>query len=121
MVVPYALDLIVVTVFVLIGRATHEDGFAVDGTLQTLWPFVVALLASWVAGRVLRLPLAAPRAGGVVWLVTLVVGMGLRALSGQGTALSFVVVATVVLGAGFLGWRLVGILLRPAASRGDAA
>nr|WP_281497278.1 DUF3054 domain-containing protein [Ornithinimicrobium sp. F0845] len=103
--------MIVVAVFVLIGRATHEEGFAWSGTLQALWPFVVALLAGWLAARALRLPLTTPRAGGVVWPVTLVLGMGLRALSGQGTALPFMIVATLVLGAGLLGWRLIGTLL----------
>ena len=42
-----------------------------------------------------------------VWLLTLVVGMVLRRLTDAGTAPSFVVVATLVLGVLFVGWRLV--------------
>ena len=37
--------------------------------------------------------------------------MALRAITGEGTALSFVIVATPVLAALFLGWRLVARLL----------
>ncbi|WP_109471365.1 DUF3054 domain-containing protein [Ornithinimicrobium cavernae] len=109
---PYVLDLLVVTAFVLIGRATHDEGVTSLGSLHALWPFLVALVVAWVAVRTLVLPLAGPRAGGLVWLVTLLGGLGLRALSGQGTALPFLVVATVVLAVGLLGWRLLGILLR---------
>jgi len=43
--------------------------------------------------------------GIVVWLSTVVVGMLLRRLTGDGTAASFVVVALVVLGVFLLGWR----------------
>lgn len=111
----HALDLLVVTAFVLTGRATHEEGIASLGSLHALWPFVLALATGWVAARSLHLPHAGLRAGGLLWLVTLFVGMGLRALSGQGTALPFLIVATLVLGAGLLGWRAIGILLRPGA------
>lgn len=110
----YVLDLLVVTIFVLIGRATHEEGLAAPGSLHALWPFLLALVAGWVAARALHLPLTGLRAGGLLWLVTLFLGMALRALSGQGTALPFLIVATLVLGAGLLGWRLIGILLRRA-------
>ena len=35
------IDLVAVTIFVLIERANHHNGFAILGVLQTLWPFVV--------------------------------------------------------------------------------
>lgn len=110
--VPYLLDLLVVTVFVLIGRATHDEGILSTGSLHTLWPFLLALAVAWVAVRPLGLPLTSLRAGGLIWLVTLFGGMGLRAASGQGTALPFLIMATLVLAAGLLGWRLIGIPLR---------
>lgn len=50
----------------------------------------------------------------MIWIVTLVLGMGLR-VAGQGTALPFLLVATLVLGAGLLGWRLIRLLLRQGA------
>ncbi|MGQ4598037.1 DUF3054 family protein [Nocardia sp. R6R-6] len=43
--------------------------------------------------------------GVVVWVSTLVGGMLLRVVSGQGTAVSFVLVAGVVLALFLLGWR----------------
>jgi hypothetical protein len=46
-----------------------------------------------------------------VWVATVVVGLALRHLVGQGTAPAFVVVAAVVLGLLLLGSRLV--LRRP--------
>ncbi|MER2203614.1 MAG: DUF3054 domain-containing protein, partial [Rhodococcus sp. (in: high G+C Gram-positive bacteria)] len=49
--------------------------------------------------------------GIVVWLSTVVIGMILRVLSGQGTQFSFIVVATLVLGAFLLGWRALAPLV----------
>jgi hypothetical protein len=46
--------------------------------------------------------------GVVVWVCTVVVGMLLRQATSEGTAASFVVVATVVTALLILGWR--GIL-----------
>ncbi|WP_114906401.1 DUF3054 domain-containing protein [Ornithinimicrobium murale] len=112
----YLPDLLVVLAFVLIGRVTHQEGVLSVGTLHALWPFLAALVIGWAANHLLGLRHAAFRAGGLLWLVTLFGGIGLRALSGQGTALPFLVVATLALGAGLLGWRLIGILLRRAGS-----
>ena len=42
-----------------------------------------------------------------VWVASVAGGMLLRRVTGEGTAVSFVVVATVVLGAALLGWRAV--------------
>lgn len=116
----YALDLLVVTTFVLIGRRTHEEGLVSAGTLHALWPFLLALVVGWIAVRLLHLPLEEWRAGGLLWMATLALGMGLRAATGQGTALPFVLVATLTLGAGLFGWRLIGILLRRAGAPSEA-
>lgn len=107
----YLFDLIVVVAFVLIGRATHEEGIVSTGSLHALWPFLLALGVAWLAIRPLGLPLTGLRAGGLIWLVTLLSGIGLRAVSGQGTALPFLIVATFVLAAGLLGWRAVATLV----------
>jgi hypothetical protein len=40
-----------------------------------------------------------------VWVWTVVIGMVLRSATGGGTALGFVVVAVIVLGAFVVGWR----------------
>lgn len=109
--VAYLFDLTVVVAFVLIGRATHEEGIVSTGSLHALWPFLIALGVAWLAVRPLELALTGLRAGGLIWLVTLLGGVGLRALSDQGTALPFLIVATLVLAAGLLGWRAVASLL----------
>ena len=49
--------------------------------------------------------------GAVVLVCTVVVGMLLRRVLGEGTAVSFVVVATSVLAVLLLGWRLVARLV----------
>lgn len=101
------LDVCCVLVFVAIGRATHEEAASLTGYVATVWPFLVALGAGWAAGRVRRRPEVPLPAGVVVWASTVAGGMGLRALSGEGTALPFVIVATAFLGLTLLGWRLV--------------
>lgn len=106
-------DAVAVVVFVLIGRRSHEESGAVLGLLRTAWPFLVGLGAGWLLARAWRRPLRVRPVGVVVWLVTVSLGMVLRVVSGQGTALSFVVVTLVVLAAFLLGWRtLLPVLTR---------
>lgn len=108
---PSLLDLAVVILFVLAGRRTHDSALVSLGTLHALWPFVASLVLAWALTRLLDLPLRGLRAGVLVWLVTLVPGMVLRALTGQGTAVPFLVVATITLAVGLLGWRVVVLLV----------
>ncbi|WP_285042971.1 DUF3054 domain-containing protein [Plantibacter sp. LMC-P-059a] len=105
------IDLLAVIVFVLIGRASHGEG--VLGILVTLWPFAVGLLVGHVLALVLgqRETRAVRWAGVIVWVSTVVVGMVLRAVSGQGVQLSFVIVTVIVLAVLLLGWRLVAWLI----------
>lgn len=99
------LDLCCVLAFVVIGRASHTEGETVAGIATTAWPFLAGLLIGWVATRTWR------RASGVgVWLVTVAAGMVLRVVSGQGTAVTFVLVSLVFLGLTMLGWRAVSHL-----------
>lgn len=107
----YLLDGLVVVLFVLAGRRTHDGSLLSLGAAHALWPFLAALVLAWLVARLLRLPTAGAAAGAVVWLVTLGAGMGLRLLSGQGTATPFILVATLVLAAGFLASRLVVLLV----------
>ena len=99
------IDLLAVIVFVLIGRASHGEG--VLGLLVTLWPFAAGLVIGWLGARAWRKPLALLPTGVIVWAVTVVVGMILRAVSGQGVQVSVVIVTAVVLAVFLLGWRLV--------------
>lgn len=103
-----ALDVLSVLVFVAIGRRSHdEDGNVVVGALKVAAPFVIAVAVGWLVGRAWRRP-DDVATGVVIWLVTIVAGMLLRHfVFDKGTATSFIIVATIVLGAFLLGWRLV--------------
>jgi hypothetical protein len=103
----FALDLIVVAVFATIGRASHKESLILAGIAETAWPFLVGLLLAWLITRAWRAPARILPIGLLIWGWTLVIGMALRATSGQGVQLAFVIVATVVLGLFLLGWRLV--------------
>ncbi len=59
-----------------------------------------------------RRPTALTPTGVVVWIATVAVGMLLRRVSGQGVAVSFVVVASTVTAVLLLGWRAVTRLKR---------
>lgn len=96
------LDTAVVVVFAALGRRTHEEGGALVGVAETAWPFLVGLLLGHLVVR----GSVTLRAGLAVWALTVAGGMVLRQLTGDGTALAFVVVATLFLGAGMLGSRL---------------
>ncbi|SKA98914.1 Protein of unknown function [Agreia bicolorata] len=106
-----AADLVLVLVFVLIGRGSHEEGFTLLGTLNTAWPFVTGLALGWLVSRAWRAPLSMRRAALPVWAFTVVIGVALRAVSGQGVAVSFVIVTAIVLAAFLLGWRLIATVV----------
>jgi DUF3054 family protein len=131
------LDICCVLIFVIIGRASHAKGETLAGIASTSWPFLVGLGIGWLAcrnwHRVGARPIAKPRSyrartnasatpgdnprtpdpGGLVpagvgaWLCTVAFGMVLRVVSGQGTAVSFIIVALAFLGLFLLGWRLL--------------
>lgn len=105
------LDVVVVLVFAGIGRASHHESNPILDALQTAWPFLVGAAAGWLLTRLFtgQLPLRV-RIGWPVWLCAVVIGMLLRQLTGRGTALPFIIVATVFLGIFLLGWRLVAEL-----------
>ena len=107
----FVVDLILVIVFVLIGRSSHDEN-PVAGAFVTLWPFAVGLIAGWLGARAWRAPTRIVPTGLVVWATTVIVGMLLRIASGQGVQLSFVIVASVVLAVFLLGWRLVASFIR---------
>jgi len=98
-------DGVLVVVFILIGRSSHNEGFTLAGTLGSAWPFLAALTFGWVATRAWRRPAQIRFTGIGVWLSTVVVGLLLRVLAEQGVQLSFAIVTTIVLGVFLLGWR----------------
>lgn len=111
-----ALDAVLVVGFAAAGRASHDED-VLAGLARTSWPFLVALAAGWLVLRAWRSPLAPARIGVGLWLITVAGGMLLRLASDQGTALPFVIVATLVLGALLVGWRLVAALVTRVRSR----
>jgi hypothetical protein len=105
------LDVLCVLLFVVIGRASHTKGESLAGIASTSWPFLCGLAAGWAASRAWRRPLALRPAGLAAWLGAVALGMILRVVSGQGTAVAFIIVALAFLGLFLLGWRVVARLV----------
>lgn len=112
------IDVILVAVFCVIGRLSHAEGVFSDipGLLNTTWPFLVATLAAHAVMLIRGTQADRMLPGAVIWAVTVVLGLLLRALSGQGTALAFMIVATLTLALFLLGWRAIVALVRRARS-----
>jgi hypothetical protein len=107
-----AIDAVSILVFAAVGRDAHQRGDVVAGVFLTAWPFLAGAAAGWLAAKAWRAPLQVRRTGVALWLGALVVGMGLRLLTGQTVVLPFVIVALLSLGLLLLGWRLVWAALR---------
>lgn len=107
------LDAALITLFAVIGRASHSEANPVFASLSVAWPFLVGAAVGWIIALTTfgRHPTTLTM-GVPVWISAVAVGMALRALTGQGTAFSFIVVATVVLAAFLLGWRALAVLWR---------
>jgi Protein of unknown function (DUF3054) len=104
----FGIDVLVVVVFVLIGRRNHGEDGTVYGFFRVAAPFLLALAGAWIAGRKRWSSASHWRFGVVIWVFT--VGMGLllrRMVFHNGTAVAFVIVATLFLGLGLIGWRVV--------------
>jgi hypothetical protein len=101
------VDLIVVLIFVGIGRSVHDHGVYAGGMASTAWPFVAGLVLGWLVVTKLRRSGTSPGDGIIICLVTVLVGMILRVIVGQGTAFAFVLVALGFLGAFMIGGRVL--------------
>jgi hypothetical protein len=103
------LDTASVLVFVAVGRRNHNEGTALDGVMTVAAPFLIALVIGWLVSRAWRQPMTL-RSGTIIWACTIVVGMLLRnVVFDRGIATSFIVVATLFLGAVLLGWRAIAV------------
>lgn len=107
-----AADVVCVLVFCTIGRRSHAEGVTLTGVAETAWPFLTGTAVGWLVSRGWRRPTALTPTGVIVWIATVAVGMLLRKVSGQGVAISFVVVASAVTAALLLGWRAITRLRR---------
>lgn len=101
------LDLALVAVFAAVGRASHDESLTFSGWWHTAWPFLAGGGVGWAVALLQHRPGSSWTTGLLVVVATVAVGMALRRLTGEGTAVSFVVVATAVLGILLLGSRLL--------------
>ena len=110
--VAFALDVLLVVVFAAVGRASHDEANPLVGALVTAWPFLVGTAVGWAVVRVLRKAWPLEVGPGItVWFATVLIGMVLRQSTGQGTAVSFVLVAALVLALFLVGWRALATLV----------
>lgn len=106
-------DLVCVVAFAAGGKSAHDDSSTWWVILKIVWPFALACLIGWVL--VLSRgwdPRRWRPAGIAVLAATYVLGMVVRAISGRGVAIGFLVVAIVFLTLTMLGWRLVAGAIR---------
>jgi hypothetical protein len=101
-------DLTAVLLFVVLGRASHDEGTWLVEVAATAAPFLVGAVMGWMVLLRLGWPPPAVSSGLVVLGATVAIGMLVRNLvTGRAIPLSFVVVATLVLALLMLGWRAV--------------
>jgi len=116
------LDVAWIVVFAIIGRQSHGEGNALLGIIGVAWPFLVGYVVGAFALRLARAPRSLTRII-PVWLLTIVIGMAIRTIQkGRAPESAFIIVATIALAVGFVGWRLIvaGVYRRRAARAGDA-
>lgn len=115
------LDIAIVAGFAIGGRRNHDVLFDLADIFQTAWPFLVALLLGWSAALLAakvqqRSYSSALRriipSGLVIWIFTWLMGLLLRVAAGDTAEGQFPLVTGAFLAAGFIGWRLVALLLR---------
>lgn len=115
------LDVVSVVAFAAGGRASHSADSPLTAVLGIVWPFLVGLAVAWVVLRAWRRPFAPWPVGVGSWALTWVVGMALRAATGEGLAVPFLVVSALFLAATLVGWRLVAALVVHLRRRSTAA
>lgn len=106
-----AADAACVLIFAVVGIASH-DGSLLAALGRVVWPFALAAALGWALTRAWRDPARLWPTGVVVWLVTVLGGLALRGVSGQGLAWTFALVTTLFLALTMLGWRGVVTALR---------
>jgi hypothetical protein len=105
------LDVFSVVLFVALGRRSHDESGAFTAVIETAAPFLIGLAAGWAVAQAWKRPTNI-LTGIVIWPVTILVGMIVRNLVfDRGTATSFVIVATLFVGALLVGWRIALRLL----------
>ncbi|GAA4692719.1 Protein of unknown function (DUF3054) [Promicromonospora umidemergens] len=106
-------DAACVLVFAVTGIASH-DGSMVAALGRVVWPFALAAALGWVLTRAWHDPARVWPTGVLIWFMTVLGGLALRGISGQGLAWTFVLVTTLFLALTMLGWRGVVAAVRRA-------
>jgi len=102
----FILDVVCIVLFVIIGRRNHGESTDAEGTVRTALPFLIALTGAWIGAKAWRAPRSLST-GVVLWIVTVVVGLGMRRFAfGDGIALPFIIVTVLVVGSLLVGTRL---------------
>jgi hypothetical protein len=102
------VDGLCIVLFVVIGRRNHDEGSTIGDILHTAGPFLIALSFAWIGAYKQRRLAYSWRFGVPLWLSTVVFGLIFRRfVFHSGTALAFVIVATLFLGLVLVGWRAV--------------
>ncbi|MEY2966774.1 MAG: hypothetical protein RLY50_824 [Actinomycetota bacterium] len=105
--VSFAFDAFCVLALVVVGTRNHETDTGVAAVLGVGVPFWIALVAASLLSQVSRDP-QSTTAAATAWIGTVSVGMVLRNLVfDRGTAVPFVIVASLFLFATMFGWRAV--------------
>ena len=100
-------DIVAIVVFVAIGRRNHAEGTTLRGIAGVAAPFLIALVVGWIAARAWARPMQVESAF-IIWPITVALGMVLRHfVFDRGTALPFIIVATLFTGVFLVGWRMV--------------
>ncbi|OIH96692.1 DUF3054 domain-containing protein [Curtobacterium sp. MCBA15_001] len=123
------IDVVLIVVFALIGRSSHGETNSLGALWTTAYPFLAGWAIAYVTSGAWARPLRAWPTGIVAWILTVFVGMAIRVATGQGVVdgnplpLSFLIVATIVLGVFLLGWRAIArfVLRTVARRRGQVA
>jgi len=102
-----AVDVVAIIAFVVIGRKNHDEGSALSGVVEVAAPFLIALAIGWLAARAWKSPMAVGT-GVIIWLVTTIGGLVLRKVAFDGgTAMAFIIVASLFNLATLVGWRFL--------------
>ena len=101
----FVFDALCVLLMVVIGTRNHETDTGVTGILFVAAPFWIALSLAHLAPLLQRKNRKDTNTF-VVWGYTVAMGMLLRNMVfNRGTAVAFIIVATVFLGITMFGWR----------------
>ena len=115
------LDTFAIVLFVAIGRREHERDSTIVGLIETAAPFLIALVAAWLVLRAWQRPTEL-RTGLGIWVIVVAGGMLARnVVFGDGTAVSFVIVATLFLALFVVGWRMAYAVITRRRSSVDQA